>query len=131
MMKQTGLLISFFFFAMLVFAQNDVSYSIETGIENIEKQYINAWKKIKKTDGFRIQIVSFSGVNSKSSIDKAAAQFRQQFPDVPCHISFFEPYFRLRAGNYSTKLEAYRALKEIISSFSGAFVVKDLVDISQ
>jgi hypothetical protein len=130
-MKQSGFLFFLFFFTTLILAQNNVSYNIEAGIDNIEKQYVEAWKKIKKMDGFRIQITSYSGVNSKSLIDKAAAQFKQLFPNVPCHISYFEPTFRLRAGNYSTKLEAFKALKEIMPSFSGAFVVKDLIDVNQ
>jgi hypothetical protein len=112
----------------LVFSQNNVSYNLENGIEKIEKQYIDSWKKIKKMEGFRIQITSFSGENSKSLIDKTSVVFKQQFPNVPCNISYFEPYFRLRAGNFRTKLEAYRALKEIVPSFPGGFVVKDQID---
>ena len=128
-MKQILLLFFLFFISTAAFTQNKVSYDMETGVDKIEQQYIDAWKKIKKSNGFKIQITSFSGGNSKSLIDNAMAQFKQQFPNVPCQVSYFEPYFRLRAGNYSTKLEAYKALKEIIPFFAGAFIVKDLIDI--
>jgi hypothetical protein len=127
-MKQSGFLLLLVFSMAISYSQKGVSYNLENGIDNVENQYISVWKKIKKMDGFRIQITSFSGVNSKSSIEKTATQFKQQFPNVPCNVSFFEPYFRLRAGNYRTKLEAYKALTEISPSFPGSFVVKDQID---
>jgi len=127
-MKQNGILVFLVFIVPLSFAQGKVTYNIEQRIETIEQQYINAWKKIKKIDGFRIQITSFSGVNSKTQIANTEAQFKQQFPDIPCYITFFEPDFRLRAGNYRTKLEAYKALQKIAPLFEGAFVLKDQIE---
>jgi len=109
-------------------AQKNVSIDKESGIEFIEQQYIDAWKKVRKIDGFRIQIISFAGVNSKTSIEKAATQFTQQFPEIPCYKSYLEPNFRLRVGNYRTKLEAYKALQNISPAFPGAFVLKDQVE---
>ena len=127
-MKQAGFLFLSLFFVVFSYAQKNVHYDIEDGINLVEKQYIDAWKKIKKIEGFRIQITSFSGVNSKASIDKIADQFAQQFPNIPYEISYFEPNFRLRVGNYHTKLEAYKALQKIMPVFPGAFVLKDQID---
>jgi len=127
-MKQGGFAIFLVFMVTFSFAQENVTYNIENGIENIEKQYINAWKRIKKMDGFRIQITSFSGVNSKTQIVNTEAQFKHHFSDIPSYITFFEPDFRLRVGNYRTKLEAYRALKKIAPLFAGAFVLKDQIE---
>lgn len=127
-MKQT----LFLFFLTLLFAfsyaQKNVTIDLEKEIDIVEKQYLDAWKKIKKIDGFRIQIVSFAGANSKVSTEKVAAQFAQQFPDIPYYKSYLEPNFRLRVGNYRTKLEAYKALQKISLAFPGAFVLKDQVN---
>ncbi|MCL2247268.1 MAG: SPOR domain-containing protein [Lentimicrobiaceae bacterium] len=130
-MKKNGLLVICFFFFAFSFAQNNVSYNIEDGINSLEQQYIDAWKKIKKIDGFRIQITSFSGVNSKNFIEGAAEQFKKLFPEIPCYTTYAEPNFRLRAGNFSTKLEAYKALQKIALSFPGAFVIKDQIDFKE
>jgi len=127
-MKQSGFLVFLIFGAVLLYAQKNVHYDIEDGINHVEQQYINAWKKIKKIDGFRIQITSFSGVNSRSIIENTATQFNQQFPHIPYDISYSEPNFRLRVGNFHTKLEAYKALQEIAPLFPGAFVLKDQID---
>jgi len=127
-MKQVGFLSILICSFTFSWAQKNVSFDMEKGIEFIEQQYIDAWKKVKKIDGFRIQIVSFSGVNSKTSIEKAATQFEQQFPDIPCYKSYLEPNFRLRIGNYHTKLEAYKTLQKISPVYPGAFVLKEQVD---
>ena len=127
-MKNSGIFIFLVFIVTLSFAQGKVTFNIEKGIENIEQQYINAWKKIKKIEGFTIQITSFSGVNSRVSIERTEAQFRNLFPEIPSTVSYSEPNFRLRVGNFHTKLEAYSALQKIALSFAGAFVLKDQVD---
>ena len=127
-MKQLGLV--FLLVCTFVFsnAQKNISFEAQKGIDVLEQQYIDAWKKVRKIDGFRIQIISFAGVNSKTSIEKAATQFTQQFPEIPCYKSYLEPNFRLRVGNYRTKLEAYKALQNISPAFPGAFVLKDQVE---
>jgi len=127
-MKQVVLVLFSVLFFFFSYAQRNVSFDMEKGIEAIEQQYMDVWKKIKKMDGFRIQIISFSGVNSKTSIEKAANQFEQLFPAIPCYKSYLEPNFRLRAGNYRTKLEAYKALQKISPSFPGSFVLKEQID---
>ena len=130
-MKQTGLLALFFFFFALNYAQKNVSYNMEKGINVLEQQYVEAWRRIKKIDGFRIQITSFSGVNSKTSIENTAEQFKQQFPEIPCYTTYSEPNFRLRVGNFRTKIEAYKALQKIALFFPGAFVLKDQVEFKE
>jgi hypothetical protein len=127
-MKQSCFFVFLFFLISCSWAQKNVHYNIEEGINSIESQYIKTWQKIKKIDGFRIQITSFAGINSKTSIEKVANQFQQQFPNIPIQISYSEPNFRLRVGNYPTKLEAYKALQAIAPSFPGAFVLKDQID---
>jgi len=127
-MKRAAFLLFFIFLTTLLYAQNNVSYNMEKGIIFVEQQYMDAWKKVKKIDGFRIQITTFAGVNSRNLIENAAEQFSQQFPNIPYSISFEQPNFRLRVGNFRTKLEAYKALQEIAQFFPGAFVLKDQID---
>jgi len=127
-MKQTRFLSVLIFFPVFIFAQNNISYNIEKNIVELEQQYIESWKKIKKIEGFRIQIVSFSGINSKNSIENIAEQFKQQFPEIPFFITYAEPNFRLRVGNFRTKIEAYQALQKISLTFTGSFVLKDQID---
>jgi len=127
-MKNTQFLLILLFFPSIIFAQNLISYNIEKNIVVLEQQYVESWKKVKKIEGFRIQITTFSGINSKTSIESVAEQFKQQFPEIPFFITYAEPNFRLRVGNFRTKIEAYKALQKISPTFTGAFVLKDQID---
>ena len=74
-------------------AFGQVRYSIEPKIEQIQSDYIKAWEKIDKIDGYRIQITAFSGNNSRNRAEGERAAFRSNFPGISAYLSYTEPYF--------------------------------------
>ena len=106
-------------------AQHSVQYDKESGIEQIEQQHQSAWKSIDGIEGFRIQIAAASGVNSKNTVQRAYEEFRSRFPEIPAYVTYAEPYFRLRIGNFRTRLEATATLEKIKGSYPGAYIIKD------
>lgn len=106
-------------------AQNSVQYDKESGIEQIEQQHQSAWKSIDGIEGFRIQIAAASGVNSKNTVQRAYEEFRSRFPEIPAYVTYAEPYFRLRIGNFRTRLEATATLEKIKGNYPGAYIIKD------
>ncbi|MBP5711319.1 MAG: SPOR domain-containing protein [Bacteroidales bacterium] len=106
-------------------AQNSVQYDKESGIEQIEQQHQSAWKSIDGIEGFRIQIAAASGVNSKNTVQRAYEEFRSRFPEIPAYVTYAEPYFRLRVGNFRTRLEATATLEKIKGNYPGAYIIKD------
>ena len=44
------------------------------------------------------------------------------------YLIFQEPYYKVRIGDYRTKMEAEAFLKKISGSYSNAFVVKDEIN---
>lgn len=113
------------FFSLISFAQ--VQYSIEPMIEQIESDYIKAWDKVDKIDGYRIQITAFSGNNSRNRAEGERAAFKSNFPGISVYLTYTEPYFKLRVGNYYTRLEAYKDLKRIQLTYPNAYIVPDKI----
>ncbi len=113
------------FFSLISFAQ--VQYSIEPMIEQIESDYIKAWDKVDKIDGYRIQITAFSGNNSRNRAEGEKAAFKSNFPGISVYLTYTEPYFKLRVGNYYTRLEAYKDLKRIQLTYPNAYIVPDKI----
>lgn len=111
-----------------LFAQSNVSYDIENGVTTLEELHANAWNKVKRVEGYRIQLISLSGTNSKAIVEKMQIDFIVKFPDIPAYVTYFEPNFRLRVGDFRTKLEAYHVYQSINSSFPGAFIIKDKIE---
>ena len=89
------------------------------------------WQKVEKIEGYRIQITTFSGTNSLARAEKAKMEFENSFSEYPAHISYLEPYFRLRIGDFRSKLEAYEALQKISLQYEGAFIIRDEINFKE
>jgi hypothetical protein len=88
-------------------------------------------KKINSIDslvpGYRVQIFFESGNYSKDLALKTAEAFSEQYPNTRYYLSFDEPYYRIRVGDFRTLIEAKGFLNKIINTYPSAFEVKDLI----
>lgn len=105
-------------------AQGHVHYDIEPAIREIETGYLTAWYNIRELDGYRIQILSVSGTGSKVRAERVFRQFAEDFPDVPVYLVFSEPNFQILAGNFHSRLQAYKVLSAVQPVYPSAFIVK-------
>lgn len=121
----TGLLVLFY---LVSFGQNSVRYNVEPVIEKIQADYIKSWNKVEKTSGYRIQIMAFTGTNSRNTAEAERSRFSTLYPSIHAYISYSEPYFRLRVGNFRTRLEAYKKLTEVQLNYPGAYIISDKID---
>jgi hypothetical protein len=74
--------------------------------------------------GYRIQIY-FGGVRQKAS--EVKLEFVSKFPDVPAYLSYQQPNFKVRVGDYRSRFEAQKFLKSIEGIFPTCFIVPDEV----
>lgn len=105
----------------------NVKFDIETGIEEVEEAHLEAWQKVGKVEGYRIQLIAVAGTNSKKNAQKVLDEFSLLFPEIAVYLSYSEPNFRVRAGNFRTRLDALRVLGSIRQLYPGAFIVKDKI----
>lgn len=75
--------------------------------------------------GYRIKIHFGSDKNKAKEIK---AKFISKFPDISAYEKYDQPNFNIRVGDYRTKLEAYKALKEIQLEFPSSFLVQDEIE---
>lgn len=75
--------------------------------------------------GYRIKIHFGS---DKNKAKEMKAKFISKFPDISAYEKYDQPNFNIRVGNYRTKLEAYKALKEIQLEFPSSFLVQDEIE---
>ncbi len=85
----------------------------------------------KAIPGFRIQIFFDSGSNSSDRARNAREQFQMKFPDIPAYISWKAPNYRVRVGDFRTRLEAEKALQQIMTEYPNAWVIKDEINFPQ
>jgi hypothetical protein len=108
-------------------AQSTIRYDVEPEIVRIQEDYINNWRKVGEINGYRIQIAAYSGVNSKSQAESVRNTFNNLFPYTKSYLVYNEPYFKVRVGNYYTRLEAYKDLETIRLTYPSAYIVPDKV----
>lgn len=75
--------------------------------------------------GFRVQIFFDSGNNSKSKAISVMNQFKDKYPNVGAYLMFQEPNYKVRVGDFRTRMDAQKLLHAITEEFPTAFVVKD------
>lgn len=94
---------------------------------------IESYKKYNYTssgiDGFRVQIFSESGNNAKEHAQQALLDFNLLDSGIPSYIIYQQPNFKVRCGDYRTKAEARRLLKQLSGQYPGAYIVKDNIRI--
>lgn len=86
-------------------------------------------QKNEQTDempGYRIQIRSN---NDRSKIYGIRSEVYAQFSDIKNYLKYDQPYYRLRIGDFKTRLEARQYLERVINYFPSAFIVADDIKI--
>jgi hypothetical protein len=77
-------------------------------------------KENKLSDGYTIQLY-YGELNRANSVIR---KYRNIYAAWPASIEYETPNYKVWVGNFSTRLEADRALIEIQRDFSSAFILK-------
>lgn len=101
-------------------------------IEQLLKLNISINKKEHSFQGFRIQILSRSSYNSNvDTLKNFTLRFEEEFPDIPAYLQYTDPDFKVRVGNFRTRIEAIPALKRVRKKYPGAYPVKTVIYLNE
>jgi hypothetical protein len=135
------------FFVLMLFAQETeiTTEEEQSGIEtpailqnlNVERDerldkmlnwHIENNKNRNGIDGYRVEIFFSSDLDAKQKAFDKKVEFLSKYPDYDVHVKFAAPNFRVRAGDFRTKNEAWKLFKKIEKDYPAAFVVKDKIN---
>ena len=128
-MKRIICLSIFFAWATFAFAQNHGSLHIDqdSRIESLIAKQRSLYKVDSSFSGYRIHIFSEIGNEALDHAKAAKSRFERAFPDIPIYLTYEEPHFRLRAGDFRNRVEAEKCLRRIKPRFKEAFVTADMI----
>lgn len=127
-MRKTALLLIMLLAGANLFAQQGyVKVSAPPQLDTLLKISRNN-PQLQPIDGFRIQIFMESGNAAVERAQAAIARYQEAFPEDKTYLSFGQPYYRVRVGDFRTRLEAEGRLQQVIRLFSQAFVIKDVIE---
>jgi hypothetical protein len=114
----------------LASAQQDTSSIIrDPAVDALVAKHIRLNEKVNTLNGFRIQIFSESGVNSKNKAQAAHDEFQARYPGTGVYLSFKSPNYRIRIGDFRTRLDAQRFLVELTADYPNAFIIEDQINL--
>jgi hypothetical protein len=101
----------------------------DPGIDSLISRYILYNLRLNGMNGFRIQIYSSSDKNAREEAGKIRAKFISEFPDMKSYPSFDKPsYYKIRAGDYRTRIEGTKYLLMVRKVFPDAYLVPDIIN---
>lgn len=96
-------------------------------IAQLAEQYRKMSANNAEIDGYRVQIFFDSGSNSKNKAASVKVEFESLYPEAKPYLSYKEPYYRVRVGNFRTLIEAVGFQKKISTDYPNSFPVKDKI----
>lgn len=80
-------------------------------------------------EGYKIQIFFDSGNNSKTKAQSIYEGFKAKYPDIRAYLSFKSPNYKVRVGDFRTRLDAQRFLNDIIDEYPNAWIIADMINL--
>ena len=99
----------------------------DVAVTKMVEKHVELNSMVKTIPGYRVQIASFSGINSKVSAFNLRDRFLLDYPAVQAYIVFDEPNFKVKVGDFRTRLEAYAFLQQIKETYKG-YIIKDNIN---
>ena len=114
-----------FFFVIAVTAglsAQDVQYVEDPVVTKMMERFVAINKSKTHVEGWRIQILA---TTDREKLESTKASFQYLYPNVPIDWIHTKPYYKLRAGAFSTKLEALRVKHILERDYNDIYLVKD------
>jgi cell division protein FtsN len=85
-------------------------------------------KKGMKTTarGFRVQI--YSGADRNQAYAEQA-RFKRTFPDLETYISYEEPNYRVKVGDFTSRSEAQEIMRALKKNFTSVFLFSETINV--
>lgn len=83
-------------------------------------------KTVRYSSGYRIQV--FVG-NDRKEVDEAKSYIYQNFPELSTYLTFSQPTYKLKTGDFTSRLDAERYYSSIKQRYSMAMIISEKIDI--
>lgn len=107
--------------------QGSIEVVGDTRVSQMVEKHVAFNETASTTPGFRIQIASLSGSNSKQQAFVMKDRFKTAYPNIEVYIVFDEPNFKVKVGDFRSRLEAFAFLQEIKSTYPG-HIIQDFIN---
>jgi len=130
-MKTILIIILFLTLSGFLSAQTSVEGTVkiiqDPAIDLLVQKHIRVNETRDGISGYRIQIFFDSGTNSKIKATTVCEEFRRRYSATGIYLNFISPNYKVRVGDFRTRLDAFRFLQELQVYYPSAYVVADQI----
>ncbi len=112
------------------YSQNKGSLRVnqDNRIERLMKKQRDVFAADNSMNGYRVQIFMEIGNEAINHAQWTKKRFSDEFPELPIYLTYDQPYYRLRVGDFRNRVEAEKYLRLIKPKFNLAFVTADVIN---
>ena len=100
----------------------------DSRIDRLMKKQRDVYAANSTMNGFRVQIFMEIGNEAVDHARVVKADFEEQYPGLPIYLSYEQPYYRLRVGDFRNRVEAEKYLRILKPQYGVAFVTADIIN---
>lgn len=112
-----------------IIKNNSVTFIYDKGVEELIEKYKKNNYSNPGVEGYRVQIFTGAGNDSKDKAEKSLQEFLASFPEEVAYLTYQQPNFKVRCGDFRTKSEARKLMKKISYQYPGSYIVKDNIKV--
>ena len=94
----------------------------DVAVTQLVQKHIELNERVRTIPGYRIQVASLSGTASKNRAFEMKERLREAYPGVEAYVVFDEPNFKVKVGDFRTRLDAFVFLQRIRADFPGTII---------
>lgn len=102
--------------------------NIKNELDSINKIIAERNRSVKYADGFTIQIYTGS---DREAANQASALAKTLYPELDPQISYYQPSYRVKAGQFLNRLVAHQKYEELKATFPKALLIPERIKINQ
>lgn len=100
----------------------DMQVSEDPAVGQLFQAWVRSNRVNTRLSGWRVQLLS---TTDRTMVEDRKTRFRLQYPDIPADWIHEKPYYKLRAGAFTNKLEAQAFAATLRDAWPGAYPAKD------
>lgn len=109
-----------------------VRLTCDPKINNLLQIHVGQNEKSRSFSGYRIQIYSASSYGcSIEKLKQMCEDFSRTFPDIPVYLKYFDPDFKIRVGNFHSRLECIPTFHRIRQMYPSCYPVKTEISLTE
>jgi len=112
--------------SMYLYAQVEVV--ADGRLQTILEKHVEYNRMAQTTKGFRIKVATYTGEGAKNNAFNLKSNLLKAYPRLRSYVIFDEPYFVVKLGDFTTKLDAYATFIEIKNQIPTALIIQDHIN---